>query len=100
MEKILIKGGNRLEGKIRIGGAKNAGVAIIPATILADDFCMVENLPDINDVKQLKNILLELGAEVNQGHYSKMSINTKTINKLEALGESASSMRASYYFLG
>jgi UDP-N-acetylglucosamine 1-carboxyvinyltransferase len=100
MEKLLINGGKRLFGKIRIGGAKNAAVAIIPATILSNDTCIIENLPDINDVKQLKNILLALSSEIEQHHYSKMKIDTSTINKFEVLGDCPRSMRASYYFIG
>ncbi|SJZ62564.1 UDP-N-acetylglucosamine 1-carboxyvinyltransferase [Garciella nitratireducens] len=100
MEKLLIKGGKKLKGKIRIGGAKNAAVAILPAAILSNDICCIDNLPNINDVRQLKNILLDLGAEVKQDHYSKMKIDATTINNVEALGERPRSMRASYYFLG
>ncbi|RBP44012.1 UDP-N-acetylglucosamine 1-carboxyvinyltransferase [Garciella nitratireducens] len=100
MEKLLIKGGKKLKGKIRIGGAKNAAVAILPAAILSNDICCIDNLPNINDVRQLKNILLDLGAEVEQDHYSKMKIDATTINNVEALGERPRSMRASYYFLG
>lgn len=100
MKKLLIKGGKRLQGKIKIGGAKNAAVAILPATILSDDTCYIDNLPNINDVRQLKNILLDLGAEIEQDHYSKMKVNTATIHRAEALGDSPQSMRASYYFLG
>lgn len=100
MGKLLIKGGKRLQGKIRIGGAKNAAVAILPATILSDNTCYIDNLPNINDVRQLKNILLDLGAEIEQNHYSKMKVNTATIHKVQALGDRPQSMRASYYFLG
>ncbi|MCR1899295.1 UDP-N-acetylglucosamine 1-carboxyvinyltransferase [Irregularibacter muris] len=100
MEKLLIKSGNKLQGKIRISGAKNAAVAIIPAAILSGDICFIENLPKINDVRQLEQILLQLGAEVEHNHFSKMKINASTINNYEALGDSARSMRASYYFLG
>ncbi len=100
MEKLVIQGGVKLKGKIRIGGAKNAAVAIIPAAILSDDVCTIDNLPDINDVKQLKRILENMNAMVHQDHYSKMVIDTRGIDSYEALGEYPRSMRASYYFLG
>lgn len=100
MEKLLIKGGVKLRGRIRIGGAKNAAVAIIPATILSNDTCYIENLPDINDVKELKNILLQLSSKVDQDHYSKIKIDTSTIDKYEVIGDCPRSMRASYYFIG
>ncbi|HHT50082.1 MAG TPA: UDP-N-acetylglucosamine 1-carboxyvinyltransferase [Eubacteriaceae bacterium] len=100
MEKLLIKGGKKLKGKIKIGGAKNAAVAIIPATILSNDICYIENLPDINDVKELKNILFGLSAKVEQDHYSKIKIDTSTIDNYEVIGDCPRSMRASYYFIG
>lgn len=100
MEKLLIKGGKKLKGKIKIGGAKNAAVAIIPATILSKDICYIENLPDINDVKELKNILFGLSAKVEQDHYSKIKIDTSTIDNYEVIGDCPRSMRASYYFIG
>ena len=87
MEKLVIQGGVKLKGKIRIGGAKkNAAVAIIPAAILSDDVCTIDNLPDINDVKQLKRILENMNAMVHQDHYSKMVIDTRGIDSYEALG--------------
>jgi UDP-N-acetylglucosamine 1-carboxyvinyltransferase len=100
VEKLLIKGGKKLKGKIKIGGAKNAAVAIIPATILSNDICYIENLPDINDVKELKNILFGLSAKVEQDHYSKIKIDTSTIDNYEVIGDCPRSMRASYYFIG
>ena len=57
MDKFVINGGNRLHGSIHIGGAKNAAVAIIPATILAGDVCRLENLPNISDVAVISKIL-------------------------------------------
>lgn len=66
LEKYVIKGGNRLTGEVNISGAKNAAVAIIPATILADSPCRLENLPDISDVKTLTYILEDMGAKVDK----------------------------------
>ena len=66
MEKLVINGKNRLQGEISISGAKNAAVAIIPAAILSDGICRIENLPDISDVNELIAILGELGAGVIQ----------------------------------
>ena len=65
MEKYVIKGGCRLTGEVNISGAKNAAVAIIPATILADSPCRLEILPDISDVKTLTYILESMGAKVD-----------------------------------
>ena len=64
MEKIFINGGNPLRGDVTISGAKNAVVAILPATILAQDVCVIENVPDISDVSMMIRILHQLGARV------------------------------------
>ena len=64
MEKFVIRGGTPLHGDVNIGGAKNAAVAILPATILAADKCLIENLPCISDVMASLQILSELGASI------------------------------------
>ena len=63
MEKLVVKGGKRLCGEVTISGAKNAAVAIIPAALLVDGICIVENVPAIRDVEVICSILEELGAE-------------------------------------
>ena len=64
LEKLVIKGGTRLHGEVTISGAKNAAVAIIPATLLINGICTVENLPNISDVQIQCKILEKLGAKV------------------------------------
>ena len=64
MDKFVIKGGRRLEGEVTISGAKNAAVAILPAVILSDEPCIVENVPTISDVTISLRILEEMGAQV------------------------------------
>ena len=64
LEKFVIRGGNPLTGDVTIGGAKNAAVAILPATILAAGKCIIENLPCISDVMASLQILSELGASI------------------------------------
>ena len=64
MEKFVIHGGKPLHGEVTISGAKNAAVAILPATILAADKCVIENLPDISDVAVSLQILSSLGAQI------------------------------------
>ena len=65
MEKLVINGPTRLVGDVTISGAKNAAVAIIPATLLIDGVCTLENLPNISDVKNSLSILKELGAKID-----------------------------------
>ena len=64
MEKYIISGGSPLRGEVTISGFKNAAVAILPATVLANDVCVLENVPDISDIRAEINILKELGAKV------------------------------------
>ncbi len=100
MEKFIINGGNRLTGEVEISGAKNAAVAIIPATILADEPCILENVPNINDVSIDLRILRELGAEVTVINKSTIRIDPRNVRDVAVPYELARSMRASYYFLG
>ena len=100
MEKFIINGGNRLTGEVEISGAKNAAVAIIPATLLADSPCILENVPNINDVSIDLRILRELGAEVTVINNSTIRIDPRNIRDVAVPYELARSMRASYYFLG
>ena len=65
LDKFIINGGKPLKGEVVISGAKNAAVAIIPAVILADGPCRIENVPNVSDVRILARILVEMGASVN-----------------------------------
>lgn len=100
MEKIVINGGNELYGEININGAKNAALAILPATILAEDICRIENLPDISDVKLMVDILSILGAQVKYINRSTLEIDTRFVSSYEVPYDYAKQMRASYYFIG
>ena len=100
MEKLLIEGGHTLHGDVEISGAKNAVVAIIPATILAKGVCVLENIPNISDVTALFHILRELGASVRMLDKRTVEIDTTNIGEPVVPYELARMMRASYYFLG
>lgn len=98
-EKLIISGGKRLTGKVNASGAKNAAVAILPASLLCDEVCHVENLPDILDVKVLKEILQRMGAKVDYGE-GRMTIDSRSTVSHEAKYDLIRNMRASYYLLG
>ncbi|MBQ2751297.1 MAG: UDP-N-acetylglucosamine 1-carboxyvinyltransferase [Oscillospiraceae bacterium] len=100
MEKFLVKGGNTLSGEINIGGAKNAAVAILPATVMARGRCVIENVPDISDVRVLLDILSQLGAKIEMLSNDTVAIDTTDINSNEVPYELAKMIRASYYFIG
>lgn len=99
MEKYRIVGGNRLHGKIKVGGAKNAAVGMIPAALLGEGTCVIDNVPEISDVLGMIDLIKSLGCPV------KFSKGRVEINNRKAIGHSASyegvnKMRASYYLLG
>ncbi|MBP3760592.1 MAG: UDP-N-acetylglucosamine 1-carboxyvinyltransferase [Ruminococcus sp.] len=100
MDKFIIKGGRRLTGEVVISGAKNAAVAILPAVILSDEPCTIENVPSISDVNISIRILKEMGATVEYLGNNTYKIDPTTIDKFCVPYETARKMRASYYFLG
>ncbi|MBQ7104726.1 MAG: UDP-N-acetylglucosamine 1-carboxyvinyltransferase [Bacilli bacterium] len=99
MKVLEITGGKELSGTIRISGAKNSSVALIPAAILADDDVTICNVPEITDTDALSDILSYLGAEVRRASES-IVINPETIENKEIPEEQAKKLRASYYFMG
>ena len=100
MEKFVINGGKALRGSVHISGAKNAAVAILPAVLLADSPCVIENLPEISDVSTLLRAIKGLGAEVRAINKSSVEINPKSANSYVIDKKMAEGMRASSYFLG
>lgn len=100
MEKIVIKGGRRLCGEVTIAGAKNAAVAVIPAAILVDGPCIIENVPAIRDVAVICEILKELGASVEFLDKYTIKIDCSKVDKYTAPYEMVRKMRGSYYLLG
>ena len=100
LEKFIINGGKRLEGRVRISGAKNSAVAILPAVLLADSPCIIENLPQISDVTTLFLSLRELGADVKIINKTTVQIDPVHANSFVVTKEMAQGMRASSYFLG
>ena len=100
MEKLVITGKTPLKGEVTISGAKNAAVAILPATLLIDGICTIENLPNISDVKKSCEILEGLGAKITWNTPNEITIDTRNINETEASEELTSKFRASYYIIG
>lgn len=100
MDKFVIKGGTRLKGEVTISGAKNAAVAILPATLLINGVCTIDNLPNISDVKIFCEILTSLGAKITWNTPNEITIDTRNIDCTNAPLEMTSKFRASYYLLG
>ena len=100
MEKFVLNGGIPLRGEVSISGAKNAVVAILPATILAQDVCVIENIPNISDVYYMTKILEQLGARIKRLSKSTLEIDTKGVNSYVVSHDMTKHLRASYYFIG
>ncbi|MGL5479125.1 MAG: UDP-N-acetylglucosamine 1-carboxyvinyltransferase [Clostridium sp.] len=101
MEKLVINGGNKLNGSVEINGAKNAAVAILPAAVAASKGkCLIDNIPDIEDVHCLERILLSLGCKLNKIDNNTLEIDSTEVHTYDACTEDVRRMRASYYFIG
>lgn len=100
MEKIVIDGGARLSGKVEISGMKNAAVAVIFACIAVADVCIIDNLPQISDVRQSLEMLSSIGAKIRAVGKNSVEIDTRKVKNKVVPIELARKMRASYYLAG
>ena len=99
MKKIVINGGHPLKGEVTISGAKNSVVALIPATILADDIVTLDGVPDISDVASLIEIMTIMGAKIERKEDS-LIIDPRGVKNMPMPFGKINSLRASYYFYG
>ena len=97
---MIINGKRPLKGEVYISGAKNAAVAVIPAALLVEGTCRIENIPEIKDVNTLYGILTALGAEIKIEDKNTFIIDSSKVNTFSAPYDLVKSMRASYYLLG
>ena len=100
MEKLLIKGGNHLKGKISCSGAKNAALPIIAASILSDEKIVLKNLPYLQDITTMFELLGSMGAKISLDENMNFTINTSDLKEIEARYELVKTMRASILVLG
>ena len=100
MKKLVVTGDGPLKGEVIISGAKNAAVAILPATILVKGKCTIENIPNISDVKLSCTILESLGAKIEWIDTNTILVDTSDVNSTKAPLDITSKFRASYYFIG
>ncbi|MEG2382910.1 MAG: UDP-N-acetylglucosamine 1-carboxyvinyltransferase, partial [Oscillospiraceae bacterium] len=100
MDKYVIKGGKPLYGEVEISGAKNAAVAIIPAALMVDGVCRIENIPQISDTDMLMTILSEMGAKVRVLNKTTVEIDCTNVKKEGAPYDLMRKIRASYYLIG
>ena len=101
MEKFIINGGTPLKGEVEISGAKNAALAIIPAAILSQDVCVIENLPcSISDIGYMMKILNQIGAQIKVINKHTIEIDSRRVNSYVISHDMTKHLRASYYFIG
>ena len=100
MTKYIVHGGKPLFGEVEISGAKNAAVAIIPAAILVDGVCRIENIPQISDVTAILKILEQLGASIRTINRHTVEIDSRHIHTTRTSYELSRKLRASYYLIG
>ena len=100
MEQYVIKGGNPLVGEVEIGGAKNAALAILSATVMTDETVTIDNLPNVRDINVLLDAIREIGAKVDRVGEHTVKINGSFIKNLTVDNEFIRKIRASYYLMG
>ena len=100
MEKYVIHGGKPLHGEVEISGAKNAAVAIIPAALMVNGVCRIENIPQISDTDMLLRILEHLGARVRHVNHTTVEIDCRDVHMSDAPYDMMRRIRASYYLIG
>ena len=100
MARYEVIGGQPLNGTVTISGAKNAAVAILPAALLVNGVCRIENVPDISDVRILLSILEGMGAKVNREEDGVVTIDSTDVSCTRPDAELVRKMRASYYLMG
>ena len=100
MDKYVINGGTVLHGEVEVSGAKNAAVAIIPAALMVNGVCRIENVPQISDTDMLLTILTDLGAKVNYINKSTVDVDCTQVRYQDAPYDLMRKIRASYYLIG
>jgi len=100
MDKLAITGGTRLEGEVRISGAKNSALPLLAATILASTPVTLNNVPDLHDIKTMMRILSHMGMTITKGENGQVVIDANTLTQAVAPYELVKTMRASIFVLG
>ncbi|MFZ7132885.1 MAG: UDP-N-acetylglucosamine 1-carboxyvinyltransferase [Eubacteriales bacterium] len=100
MDRFIIEGGNPLQGEVIVAGAKNAALGLIPATILSEGICKIENIPNIKDVNRFISIMKKLGIKTTNTNDNTVIFDTRDMRGYQINDEETRKMRASYYLLG
>ena len=100
MEQYAIKGGNPLVGEVEIGGAKNAALPILAASVMTDETVYIENMPDVRDTNVLLSAMQNIGVLVKRNCRHKVTLNASNISNLVVEDDNIKKIRASYYLIG
>ena len=100
MEQYMVEGGNPLVGEVEIGGAKNAALAILAASVMTDETVLIENMPDVRDTNILLQAMQSIGVIVERVDRHSVKINASLIHELVIEDDYIKKIRASYYLLG
>ena len=100
MEQYLIHGGNSLVGEVEIGGAKNAALPILAASIMTDETVHIDNVPDVRDTNVLMDAMGSIGIIVNKEDRHRITINAANIGSTVVCDDNIKKIRASYYLIG
>ncbi|GAB4432134.1 MAG: UDP-N-acetylglucosamine 1-carboxyvinyltransferase [bacterium] len=100
MDKFIIKGGYRLTGEVTISGAKNSALPLMAATLLASGDCVLEGIPNLQDINTMQKLMISLGSEVSRDRKGLMTINSEKVKNCEAPYDLVRTMRASVLVLG
>ena len=100
MEQYVIRGGNPLVGEVEIGGAKNAALAILAASIMTDETVTIDNIPDVRDVNALLQAMSDIGARIDRVDAHTVKITGSSVRDISVDYDSMKKIRASYYLLG
>ncbi len=100
LSKFVIKKSGQLKGKIKVGGAKNSVLALLPATLLNSEVCIIDEVPNLKDVSVMTDLLREIGAKVEYIDSEKIQIQANCLKSHEASYELVEQMRASFYVMG
>ena len=100
MEQYLIHGGNSLVGEVEIGGAKNAALPILAASIMTDETVHIDNVPDVRDTNVLMDAMGSIGIIINKENRHRVTINAAGITSTVVCDENIKKIRASYYLIG
>ncbi len=100
MDRLIIRGQRRLKGEVTVSGAKNAALGVLPAALLLNDSCVIENVPNILDIAILRRIMESLGTKFEEIDANTLKVDTSQVNSYMATSDDVHRLRGSYYLMG